>query len=198
MATSVDGWSPDDWYRVGGSRLQFYATDDEIAEWLEEMLPSEFAPFAVIGQERLEDRWHPFEFHLHAIRDAFRGQHVNYWIRSNVLSPGLVGTDEKRVSFSGLILVQPGRPWRGRVGDASIAVVDRIRHLETGEERRHPEYRRIFDRLRRPMRKRLVVRTLLTFPDGATEESFPMTARAADAHRRGEIRFDVEPIGLRD
>jgi hypothetical protein len=190
--------SLDDWYRVGGSRLQFYATNDEVAEWLEEMLLPEFAPYAVIGQERRDDQWRPFEFALKQIREAFRHRHVNYWIRSDVLSPGLTGTDEKRVSFSGLILVQPGREWQGRIGDSSIAIVDRIRHIETGEERRRPEYRRIFDRLRRSMRKRLVVKTLRTFPDGETQESFPMTARAADAHARGEITFDVEPVGLRD
>jgi hypothetical protein len=190
--------SLDDWYRVGGSRLQFYATDDEVAEWLEEMLLGEFAPYAVIGQERSDDQWRPFEFALEQIREAFRQRHVNYWIRSDVLSPGLTGTDEKRVSFSGLILVQPGRERKGRIEDSSIAVVDRIRHIETSEERRRPEYRRIFDRLRRSMRKRLVVKTLRTFSDGGTQESFPMTARAADAHARGEMTFDVEPVGLRD
>jgi hypothetical protein len=188
----------DDWYRVGGSRLQFYATNDEVAELLEEMLLPEFAPYAVIGQEWRDDQWHPFEFALEQIREAFRRRHVNYWIRSDVLSPGLTGTDEKRVSFSGLILVQPGRPWHGRIEESSIAVVDRIRHTETGEERRQPEYRRIFDRLRRSMRKRLVVKTLRTFPSGGTQESFPMTARVADAHTRGEITFNVEPVGLRD
>jgi hypothetical protein len=161
----------------------------------EEMLLPEFAPYALIGQEWRDDQWHPFEFCLSEARDAFRRRHVNYWIRAHVLSPGLSGTDEKRLSFS--VLVQPGREWQGRITDSSIAVVDRIRHMQTGEERRQPEYRRIFDRLRRAIRKRLVVRSLRTLPSGETQESFSMTARAADAHARGEVSFDVEPIGLK-
>lgn len=190
--------SLDDWYRVGGSVLQFYATDDEVVELLEEMLLPEFAPYALIGQEWRDNQWHPFEFGLAEGRDAFRRGHVSYWIRSEVLSPGLPGTDQKRLSFSGLIEVQPGREWQGRTSDSSIAVVDRIRHMQTGEERRQPEYRRIFDRLRRAIRKRLVVRTLRTLPSGETQESFSMTARAADAHARGEVAFDVEPFGLKE
>jgi len=33
-----------DWFRVGGHSLSFYATDAEIAEWLQESLPEQFAP----------------------------------------------------------------------------------------------------------------------------------------------------------
>jgi hypothetical protein len=182
------------WYRVGGHRLQFYATDAEIAEWLEEMLPPAFAPYWIVGQERAE----PFEYPLEAINDCF-AQHrsANLWIRSDVLSPGLAGDDERQLSFYGLILVQLGSERHGRIEEASIAIVDRIRHEATGRERRRPEYLRIFERLRRSMRKRLVVKTAFTFADGEIGEHWLMTARAADGHTRGEVTFAAEPVGLR-
>jgi hypothetical protein len=186
------------WYRAGGHRLQFYATDAEIAEWLQEMLPPESAPYSIVGREWQDGRWQPFEYALAAIEGCFRRHRsANLWIRSDVLSPGLTGQDEKRLSFDGLILVQLGSQRNGRLEEASIGIVDRIRHEATGRERRRPEYLRIFERLRRSMRKRLVVTTAYTFPDGSVNESWPMTARAADAHSRGEVTFTANPVGLR-
>ena len=189
------------WYRVGGHRLQFYATDAEIAEWLLEMLPATFGPYSVIGREWHDGRWEPFEYPLDKIVSAFQAHRgaVNWWIRSEVLSPHVPAGDDTRHSFGGLILVQLGSERNGRLLEASIAVVDRIRHEVTGEERRQPEYLRIFERLRRSMRKRLVVATSYTFPDGSVcGTHWLMTARAADAHTRGEVTFDAEPIGLRE
>jgi hypothetical protein len=186
------------WYRVGGHRLQFYATDAEIAEWLQEMLPPESGPYSIVGQEWQDGRWQPFEYALAAIDECFmHHRDNNLWIRSDVLSPGLTGDDEKRLSFNGLMLVQLGSQRNGRLEEASIAIVDRIRHEATGRERRRPEYLRIFERLRRSMRQRLAVTTEYTFPDGSVSESWPMTARAADAHSRGEVTFTANPVGLR-
>lgn len=71
------------WYRVGGRTLQFYATDDEIAEWLLEMLPPEFAPYAVLGEVWREGEWQPFEDPLEDLRASFqRHRSANHWIRS--------------------------------------------------------------------------------------------------------------------
>jgi hypothetical protein len=197
VAESYEGW-----YRVGGSRFDFYATDEEIAEWLLETLPSDLAPYAVVGEEWIEEeqRWKPFEYRLDEIRQAFtRHRDSNFWIRSDQLSPRIRGDDRVGVSYGGLILVQLGfKREDGRIEDASIAVVDRLRHEITGEERRQPEYRRIFDRLRRSLRKRAVVKTMRTRPDGGTDPSSLMTPRAAEAHAQGEITFDAEPVGLRD
>jgi hypothetical protein len=193
------------WQRVGGRRLQFYATDDEIAEWLLEMLPPRFGPYSVLAQEWAAGDWRTFEQPIKDIRDFFADhRNANFWIRSRVLSPGLVAEelsapeDNKRLSFRGLILIQLGRDFDGRLDEASIGIVDRIRHETTGRERRRHEYLRIFDRLRRSMRKRLVVETVRTLPDGTTTEDWRMTARAADAHVRGKVKFAAEPIGLRE
>jgi hypothetical protein len=186
------------WFRVGGHVLHFYATDAEIAEWLQETLPPEFGPYSIVGQEWHDGRWQPFEYPLTAIDECFmRHRSANLWVRSDVLSPGLTGEDEKRLSFNGLINVQLGRQRNGRLDEASVGIVDRIRHEGTGRERRRPEYLRIFERLRRSMRKRLVVTTAYTFPDGSVSETWPMTARAADAHSRGEVTFTANPVGLR-
>jgi hypothetical protein len=186
----------DGWYRVGGHRLQFYATDAEIAEWLLETLPEPLGPYSVVGSE-WKDGWRqPFELPLEEIMTALethRGT-INWWIRSHALSPDVPAGDDERQSYGGLILVQFGSERNGRVRESSIAVVDRLRHAETGEERRQPEYLRIFERLRRSMRKRLVVETAYTFPDGRVSAHSRMTARAADAHRRGEVTFNADPL----
>lgn len=128
------------WCLVGGRRLQFYATDDEIGEWLREMLPPSFAPYTVLGREWREGRWQAFEHQLEEIVESFtRHRAAIQWIRSNVLSPALTADDEKRLSFSGLIGVELGHERGGRRWQSSIAMVDRIRREAKGQERRHAE-----------------------------------------------------------
>lgn len=63
-------------------------------------------------------------------------------------------------------------------------MVDRIRHETSGEEVRQPDYLRIFERLRRSMKARLVMETA----------DWPMTARAADELNRGLVKFTATPI----
>ena len=57
----------------------------------------------------------------------------------------------------------------------------------TGEERRYPEYLRVYNRLRRLVRKRLIAPSVQTFPDGEEwiNESIKWTAGAAAAHAAG-------------
>jgi hypothetical protein len=185
------------WTRVGGHRLSFYATDAEIAEWLRESLSEQFAPYTFVGREWRDGTWQSFDYPLHAI-DACFAHHrsANLNIRSDSLSPRVSG-DDRQMSFNGLILVQLGSERDGALDAASVALVDRIRHASTGVERRQPAYLRIFERLRRSMRKRLVVTTSRVWPDGSERDDWPMTARAADAHSRGEITFAAKPVGLR-
>jgi hypothetical protein len=164
------------------------------------MLPAAYGPYGLLGREwdEASRRWQPFRYALDELAACFeRHRGSNLWIRSDVLSPGLTAADEKSLTFAGLIAVQLGYERSEKLGDASISIVDRIRHEVTGRERRHAEYLRIFERLRRSMRKRLVVKTAYTFPDGSVGEHWRMTARAADAHVRGEVTFAAEPVGLR-
>jgi hypothetical protein len=184
------------WNRVGrGRSFQFYALDDEVAELLVNTLPADFAPYVVFREQWAHPR---FVVHERAIDDIARSfaedRDARHWIKSDVLSPALlsddisVPSDLGKLSFSGLISVRLGTDWHGRREDTDLGLIDRIRHDETGEERRQPEYLSIFERLRRSMRKRLVVQT----------EDWPMTARAAAAHARGEVTFAASPTETED
>lgn len=77
-----------DWQRTGTGRgLQFYANDDEIAEWLLRMLPSAQAPYTILGQEWVDGSWRSFEHQIEEIRGALmRHRGLNQWIRSLVLA----------------------------------------------------------------------------------------------------------------
>jgi hypothetical protein len=187
MAGDFTGWN-----RVGrGRSLQFYATDDEMAEWLVETLPTEFAPYLVFREEWAHPKLVVHESRIEDIARSFsQDRRARHWIKSDLLSPTLhaddisVPNDLAKLSFSGLISIRPGDDRNGRREDADLGMIDRIRNERTGEERRQPNYLKIFERLRRSMRKRLVVPT----------EEWPMTARAAAAHARGEVTFAASPL----
>jgi phosphoribulokinase len=60
------------WERAGRGRLlQFYATHDEIAEWILEMLPPTFAPYTLLREEWVHPRLIAHEVPLTAITDSF-------------------------------------------------------------------------------------------------------------------------------
>jgi hypothetical protein len=195
MADEYDGWQ-----RVGGRNFQFYATDEEIAEWLIETLPTQFVPYSVLGREWRDSRWRFFDYPLADVRACMsHHRRSNLWIRSHAPTPSVsAASDERELSLGGLILVQLGRQLTdGKLDEARLAVVDRIRHAASGREHRHRDYKRIFDRLKRAMQKRLVVTTQIALPDGTATDGWPMTARAAEEHVRDTVRFTAEPTGLR-
>jgi hypothetical protein len=179
------------WHRAGrGRSFQFYALDDEVAEWLVETLPCAFAPYVVFREQWAHRGLAVHELSLDDIAQSLaEDREARHWIKSAVLTPALqaddisVPGDLGKLSFNGLISVRVGADRNGRREDADLGLIDRIRHSETGEERRQPEYLRIFERLRRAMRKRLVVQT----------EDRPMTADAAAAHARGQVTFAASP-----
>ena len=179
------------WNRVGGRSLRFYAMDGEVADWLVETLPADFAPYVVFRELWEHPRFVVYERPIDDIARSFaEDRAARHWIKSAVLTPHLqqedisVPSDLGKLSFNALILIRLGADRHGRRETATLGLVDRIRHDETGHERRQPEYLRIFERLRRSMRKRLVVPT----------EDWPMTAQAAAAHARGEVEFAASPI----
>jgi len=167
----------DGWYRAGrGRSMQFYATDEEVAEWLVETLPVQHAPYVILREEWSHPRMVVHSYALDDVAASFAADRsARHWIKSEVLSPELEPRDVRRtddlskLSFSGLIAIRVTDEFSGRMEPASMAMTDRIRHEATGEERRQPEYLRIFERLRRSMRKRLVVET----------EDWPSTERSA-------------------
>jgi hypothetical protein len=196
LATGVEIIPPmagdfSNWHRVGrGRSLRFYALDEEVAEWLVETLPSELAPYVVFREQWAHPRLVVHERNLDGIALSFaEDRQARHWIKSTVLTPALgaedisVPSDLGRLSFNGLISVTLGADRNGRREDTDLGLIDRIRHAETGEELRQPEYLRIFERLRRSLRKRLTVQT----------DEWPMSARAAAAHARGAITFAASP-----
>lgn len=43
------------WFRLGrGHEFEFYATDDEVQEWLLTILPAEFAPYRPAGADSIQ------------------------------------------------------------------------------------------------------------------------------------------------
>jgi len=174
------------WHRVGGHSFQFYATDDEVAEWLLETLPAEFAPYIVFREDPKPPRLVVHEWDIADIRRSFtEDRDARHWIKSAVLSRDLnasdifVPSDLGKLSFGGLISVRLGSDWKGRRETTDMGLIDRIRHDRTSAEQRQPEYREIFERLRRTMGKRLVVDT----------DDWPMTVRAEAAQARGAVTF---------
>ena len=156
--------------------MQFYATDEEIADWLVETLPGQYAPYVILREEWAHPRLAVHAYALDDVAASFvADRSARHWIKSEVLSPELDPRDVRRtddldrLSFSGLIAISVTAEFSGRIEPASIGMIDLIRHEVTGKERRQPEYLRIFERLRRSMRKRLVVET----------EDWPSTERSA-------------------
>jgi hypothetical protein len=164
------------WYRAGGREMQFYATDEEIAEWLVATLPVQYAPYVILREEWAHPRMVVHPYALDDVAASFTADRsARHWIQSKVLSPELGPREVRRpddlgkLSFRGLVAIRVMDEFGGRMEPASMTMIDRIRHEATGEERRQPEYLRIFERLRRSMRKRLVVKT----------EGWPSTERSA-------------------
>src|SRR5262245_32971079 len=44
---------PNGWFRLRSEVLQFYATDEDISEWLQVGLPDKYAPYHLTGQDVL-------------------------------------------------------------------------------------------------------------------------------------------------
>ena len=133
--------------------MQFYATDEEIADWLVEKLPGQYAPYVVLGEQWASPHLAVHAYALDDVATSFSADRpARHWIKSGVLSPELDPREIRRpddmgkLSFSGLIAIRVTDEFGGRIEPASMTMVDRIRHETTGEERRQPEYLRIFER----------------------------------------------------
>jgi hypothetical protein len=83
----------------------------------------------------------------------------------------------------------------GRVRGSRIAHVPRVVNTVTRKQLLHTEYRRLFNKLRQSIKKRLAHTTFVPFPNHPEEEvkSPGMTDRAAQAHEAGEMLFYNRP-----
>ena len=202
--------NPDGWFRLGrGKSLQFFATDEEVQQWLNEALPSEYAPYFLVSTDLVKEGkdyvQSPFQCDiadfLKCQREKAAKRRINFWIWSKILTPDLSlrhGTwVTAALSLNGLVHLQHGSIFAPQKGAdpahtlyrdvSSIGLVHRVQHVETGEIRVYEDYLRVFEKLRRRIKKSLVYSSIMSI-DGQKEEltDFPlMTEGAARSHETG-------------
>src|SRR5437773_2036529 len=121
MSRSKPIHEPLSWARVGrGKELQFFATDDDVQNWLQKFLPAEFAPYYLVGSDlekvaKRTFRQTPFRFHLSEFPTCLcraDKQRFNFWLLSEQLTPDFklrVGDPISNLCGSnGLVLLQHG------------------------------------------------------------------------------------------
>jgi hypothetical protein len=204
--------SPEGWFRPGDHRLDFFATLDELQELLDVGLPDALAPWHLTGADLVPrpdqpDRYHQVPWASSDVDLSTASQspigkaRTNLFVWSAQLTSGELPCDpgqtyESLCSVNGFLLLQLGRLDNlARLSPASLCHVDRFVSAATGEERRYPEYLRVYNRLRRLVRTRIIAPSVQTFPDGTAwvNEDVRWTAGAVAAHAAG-ITF-VTPNG---
>ena len=190
-----------EWRRLGrGKDLQFFATDDEVQDWLIKALPKKYAPYTLIGVESVKAGKiyirEPFELDVTELKRAMHwGNKVRwqFWIRSKIITPELNFSKQMRItwvfSYTGLVELQHGSNIRHYglntkelYRDASsIGVVDKVINDATGDIKHHKEYLRIFNSLKRQIKKRLCYSSIHTFKNGSQREDRKLQLMTEDA-----------------
>jgi hypothetical protein len=192
-----------DWFRPGGHRLDFFATLDELQQILDIGLPDALAPWHLTGSDLVPrpdrpDRYYQHPWSLPNVDLASATQtptrsRTKLFIWSERLTSGeppqVPGTKyETLCSINGFLLLRLGHLDNfSRTTSCSWGHVDRFVNVTTGEERRYPEYLKVFNRIRRLIRKHLIAPSVLTFPNGMdwVNEHTRWTAGAIAAHASG-------------
>lgn len=197
--------SPQEWSRVGGSELQFFATDDELVDILDHAVPAEYAPYRGIGRAARKVpntrtyEWSVFECALSEAVGCVRRLAVPFFWLATADTPTGEATldDEAARSFTGLIQIEPIVMRRGGgMGSGRIAYIPRARNLLTRSTEENEDYMRIWDSLRKAIKSRLTWTTIRVFPDGVARENDRhelMTDLAAEAARGAPGEWSVQP-----
>ena len=200
-----------EWRRLGRGRgLDFYATDDEVQRWLIEGLPAHSAPYTLVTIKTTGYREtyleQGVEFGIEELKkamyelDKVRWQ---YWIRSKMITPELELSPNRRLtwvlSFSGLVELQHGlynkNRWVEGRDASSIGIVDRVINDATGAMIEHKGYLKIFNALRKRVKKDLCYSSFWKYKDGSELEEFKlrlMTEGAVRAYEEG-MKFVNRP-----
>jgi hypothetical protein len=190
------------WYRVGGHRLNFFATDEEVQRWLLTGLPDEFAPYRIIADRQFTCEVQEFFLQLRKNNPAT----LMFYVWSRMLMPDLALTPTSPAqmywNLNGLVGLMPLRPAVIRLhphdpasssvrwSSTALTVVDRVKCPNTGEMREYPESRRIFQGLRRMIMKELVYVALgMTNAGVVYELPERMTEGAANNYEAG-VRYE--------
>jgi hypothetical protein len=206
----------DSWFRLGhGHMFQFYATDDEVQNWLLSVLPEAYAPYRLVGTDLIKEGRvyveHPFSCELAGFlqcRYALAEPRWDFWLLSTVLTPDLpLATGPlltNMYSFNGLINLQHASMLEDPVhrtrplakNECSLGLVDRVYRVDSDEVRQHEAYLRLFNTVKRAIRKSLIYTTIPIWPDdveGAPESSPLWTEGARREYESGIPYFRARP-----
>jgi hypothetical protein len=200
------GWvnKPDQWTRAGSGReLQFFATDDDIDRWLLNLTPK-WSPYniwvcdstvAMSESNVLPIHFPPEDWKRYTTGPQNR--RWKFWISSERLSPsGLLNSEsvfDHVASLSGLIGLQHGLLVSKGIESSRIAIVPKIRHLESDRTIMHSHYGEIFRTFAKTIEKDLVYRAIRVLKNGEeVTDTARMTEFAADAYANG-LLFTARP-----
>jgi len=195
----------DNWYGCGrGRRLDFYATDDELQEWLLRHLPAEYEPYRLLAviprqQSRRVWIWSTSQWDISELRqvvdDGWGAGFINLWIWSMSLTPGLpIGISDRYgrlddlCGMNGLVNLQRLTRGDGAREPLSMSILPTFVNVRTRRRLQHKEYLQIFEKLRKAIKRQLVYSSIHVFPDGRQLEDSRcprMTEAAVRAYRSG-------------
>lgn len=194
-----------DWDRAGrGRRTDFFATDEEILDWLAPELSAN--GLRVVGYELehqpdgkyVEIPYATDTLPIGAPNEPYR--RWKFYLSQFSQRPDvrdLVGTPvDATLSVNGLIQIQHGLVTQAGVRErSSVSLVDRVRNLATGEAIVHDASLKLYQRLVRSLKPRLTHSVVWKFADGSMLEDtrVRMTDGAFAAATWGELVFAALP-----
>jgi hypothetical protein len=201
----------DSWFRLGhGHGFEFFATDEEVQNWLLSLLPAAYAPYRLVGADLIKEGRvyveHPFSCEVAGFlqcRYATVEPRWDFWLLSTVLTPDLPLVPgpglTKMLSFNGLLSLQHGLQWEDPVhrtrppakGESSLGLVDRVYRVDSDEVRQHEAYLRLLNAVKRAIRKSLLYTTVPIGPDDVEGEpvSTPLWTEGARREYEAGIPF---------
>ncbi len=199
-------YDSDDWIRCGrGDRLlQFFATDDELQEWLLSALPDACGPYTLVGADSVRINRNQyvqrfFEFPIHKLKEAMYEKNPvwwEFWIRSKSITPVLDVSHchdiKKQLSFSGLVRICHGsysnrgfhEGWR----ESTIGIVTQIENINSGRQIVNDKCLKIYNALEKTIKKHLCYSSFCIFKDGSEVENTKfdlMTQGVVDQYNQG-------------
>ncbi len=189
--------SPDDWLAMGrGRSFTFYAVDTELASWLAD-LPPDLGPYELVGRRLQKSRYTAWECPLPAADFVGRG---TFQIRSISATPDWslepAETLTERAFFAGMVQVSHGAVDRlGRQLESIISVRPTFRNRATGETLRYEAYERVYDALRKRIKRDLGFSTRLMLQDGRYVPGVTLMSNGSKAAWDAGSRFHAEPAG---
>ena len=165
--------SPKEWYRHSSRELQFYATDEEVADFILDVLgPAVMA----IGNQKVRvgheyaDKAFAFRLSTVALTSAVEAARWKFWMLSASADKTWLAepsTLDATCAVNGVIQLQHGGPVGSKRDASGIGLVSSVRNVSTGEIRRHVEATEQFKKLVARIRPALVYSSIYTLKDGA-------------------------------